>query len=211
MSLLKSAMMSLIFISLQIQADEHAGASIEAANGVKKNASEQDYSGAQTEEWSKIQKDVQIAKIKYDNDQKNLEELKAANQHGESMSTASWAAINEAAKKVKDSEQNYLRILNQYKHRFPEKGLNIGRKYEHAESDSEGNSESFVQGVSEGVQEKSQNLEGKLRRLNKNIRKQYAVSSTAVSAQKKKPIKSDIKQAPRPTQQDVTDKIILEK
>lgn len=161
------------------------------------------YSGAQNEEWSKIQKDVQTAKIKFENDKKALEDLKSAAKLQESLSKDSLAKINEATKTVKASEANYLRFLNQYNLRFPEKGLDVGRKYKRTDSERDG-----VETVDEGPL----GIEAKLRRLNHNIRHQYLKSEDP----KKKPkkiqtpgISSEI--LPQTPASDVIDEITIEK
>lgn len=172
------------------------------------------YSGAQTDEWSKAQKDVQAAKIKYDNDVKALDDLKIAAKSQENLSKESLAKINEAQKTVEKSKQNYLRLLNQYNLRFPEKGLDVGRKYERSGSERDG---------IETVEEKPQGVEAKLRRLNLNIKRQYLSNTNEQNSRlkmkkksgKKLPIKQSSDESGmdegKAPDDDVTRKIIIEK
>jgi hypothetical protein len=180
------------------------------AEAVKVDPKQAVYSGAQTDEWSKAQKDLQTAKIKYENDVKTLEELKHSAEMQENLSKDSLAKINEATKTVKTSEANYLRFLNQYNLRFPEKGLNVGRKYERSGPEREG---------LESVEEKPQGVEAKLRKLNRNIKRQYLsteVASATSGSAKKAPFKKQSSDesgetSPNKTSGDVTDTITIEK
>lgn len=169
------------------------------------------YSGAQNEEWAKAQKDLQTAKIKFENDKKIVEDLKHAAETQDNLSKESLAKINEAKKTMKTSEANYLRLLNQYDLRFPEKGLGVGRKYQRTDSERDG---------IETVDEKPQGVEAKLRRLNRNIKRQYQTDKFANSASGsalKKPIKKQTSDESGETspqnkhQDDVTEKITIEK
>ncbi len=161
---------------------EHGGGEKPAEAGAK-DAKKAVYSGVQSDEWAKAQKDVQTAKIKYENDKKAVEDLKHAAEMQENLSKESLAKINEATKTMKASEANYLRLLNQYDMRFPEKGLDVGRKYERPDAERDG---------IETVEEKPQGVEAKLRRLNRNIKRQYLTTEDANSASgsvKKKQLK----------------------
>lgn len=168
------------------------------------------YSGAQNDEWAKAQKDVQIAKVKYENDKKAVEDLKHAAEMQENLSKESLGKINEATKTMKASEANYLRLLNQYDMRFPEKGLDVGRKYERPDAERDG---------IETVEEKPQGVEAKLKRLNRNIKRQYLITEDANSASgsvKKKPPKKQSsgeseETLPQTQPGDVTDTIKIEK
>lgn len=181
-----------------------AFASDKPAAGDKKNpAKDVAFSGAQNEEWSKIQKDVQTAKIKFENDKKALEDLKSTAELQENLSKESLAKINEATKTVKASEANYLRFLNQYNLRFPEKGLDVGRKYERADSERDG---------IETVEEKPQGVEAKLRRLNRNIKRQYLNAEDPKKKPKKKQTSGETSETlPQTQPTDVTDQITIEK
>lgn len=198
--------LSLIFTQvLASGGGEHSEKPAEAGKADSKT--EAVYSGFQNDEWSKAQKDVQTAKIKYDNDKKALDELKHSAEMQENLSKDSLVKINEATKTVKTSEANYLRLLNLYNMRFPEKGLDVGRKYERSDSERDG---------IETVEEKPQGVEAKLRRLNKNIKRQYlnAQESSATakkkSAQKQSPDDSE-DTMPKTQPGDVTNTIKIEK
>lgn len=168
------------------------------------------YSGVQSDEWAKAQKDVQTAKIKYENDKKAVDDLKHAAEMQENLSKESLAKIKEATKTMKASEANYLRLLNQYEMRFPEKGLDVGRKYERPDAERDG---------IETVEEKPQGVEAKLRRLNRNIKRQYLTTEDANSAsgsvKKKQPKKQSSGESeetlPKTQSGDVTDTIKIEK
>lgn len=168
------------------------------------------YSGVQTDEWAKAQKDLQTAKIKYDNDQKTLNELKQSAETQDNLSKDFLKKINEATQTLKASEANYLRFLNQYNLRFPEKGLNVGRKYERSDSEQAG---------LESVEEKPQGLEAKLRKLQRNIRRQYLRTAAAKSASgtgtkilfKKQNSDESSDKKPNNSSSDVTDTITIEK
>lgn len=168
------------------------------------------YSGAQNDEWTKAQKDVQTAKIKYENDKKAVDDLKHAAEMQENLSKESLVKIKEATKTMKASEANYLRLLNQYEMRFPEKGLDVGRKYERSDAERDG---------IETVEEKPQGVEAKLRRLNRNIKRQYLTTEDANSAsgsvKKKQPKKQSSGESevalPQTQPGDVTGTIKIEK
>lgn len=173
----------------------------------KKTTVDDPYSGAQTNEWTKIQKELQTAKVKYDNDQKILDDLKAAAGQNENLSKESLETINKATQTVKQSEENYNRFLNQYKMRFPEKGLDVGRKYERSDSEHKN---------LDTVEEKPQGVEANLRKLNKDIKQQYAPQASDKKAAEKKKKKAAKKQSsdesnPQASPTDVTGKIIIEK
>ncbi|AZZ35616.1 hypothetical protein CIK05_01980 [Bdellovibrio sp. qaytius] len=183
-------------------------------HGGKAPVVEKAFSGAQNDEWAKAQKDVQTAKIKFENDKKALEELKRTAEMQENLSKESLAKINEATKTMKTSEANYHRFLNQYNLRFPEKGLEPSRVYKRTDSERDG---------IETVEEKPQGVEAKLRRLNRNIKHQYlknseaAANSTENSKDPKKKLKKkqtsdeSSENLPQPLPGDVTEKIKLEK
>lgn len=182
-----------------------AFASDKPAEGDKAKTPAKDmaYSGAQSEEWSKIQKDVQTAKIKFENDKKALEDLKHSAEMQENLSKDSLVKINEAKKTMKASQANYLRFLNQYNLRFPEKGLDVGRKYERTDSERDG---------IETVEEKPQGVEAKLRRLNRNIKHQYLNAEDPKKKPKKKQSSDETSETlPQTPAADVTDEITIEK
>lgn len=198
-----------------VTAEEHAappagGQSEKPAEAGKKDPKDAGYSGVQSDEWAKAQKDVQTAKIKYENDKKAVDDLKHAAELQENLSKESLAKINEATKTMKASEANYLRLLNQYDMRFPEKGLDVGRKYERPDAERDG---------IETVEEKPQGVEAKLRRLNRNIKRQYLTTEDANSAsgsvKKKQPKKQSSGESeetlPQTQPGDVTGTIKIEK
>ena len=125
----------------------------------------------------------------------------------ENLSKDMLAKINESKKTVKTSEANYLRLLNLYNSRYPEKGLDVGRKYERQDAERDGITT---------VDEKPQGVEAKLRRLSRNIKRQYLNGQEASATTKKKPLKkqsSDESEVAVPQTQpgDVTDTIKIEK
>lgn len=186
------------------QAAEGSKAASEKTATADKNPSkEAKFSGAQNDEWSKAQKDVQTAKIKYENDKKTLEELKRSAELQENLSKDSIAKITEATKTVKASEANYQRFLNLYNLRFPEKGLEPVRTYKRPDSERDG---------IETVEEKPQGVEAKLRRLNRNIKHQYMSADDPKKKPKKKQTAGeDSESLPQSLPGDVTDKITIEK
>lgn len=201
--------LSLIFTQvLASGGGEHGEKAVEAGkNDPKKEAT---YSGAQNDEWSKAQKDLQTAKVKYENDKKALDELKNTAELQENLSKESLAKINEATKIMKTSEANYLRLLNQYNLRFPEKGLDVGRKYDRSDAERDG---------IETVEEKPQGVEAKLRKLNRNIKRQYlsqedanSTSGSVKTKALKKQSSDESKEAwPQTQPGDVTDTIKIKK
>ncbi len=198
-----------VFASDAKPAEGH-GEAKKAEGGKAAPAPEKVYSGVQSDEWAKAQKDVQTAKIKFENDKKALEELKKSAELQENLSKESLAKINEATKTMKASEVNYLRFLNKYNLRFPEKGLDVGRKYERSGSERDG---------IETVEEKPQGVEAKLRRLNRNIKHQYLGNSEAETnskdpkrnRKKKQTSGESSENLPQPEANDVTEKITIEK
>lgn len=179
------------------------GAAEKPGEASKTEVKDKAFSGAQNDEWSKVQKDVQTAKIKFENDKKALEDLKRSAEMQENLSKDSLAKINEATKTMKASEVNYLRFLNQYNLRFPEKGLDVGRKYQRTDSERDG---------IETVEEKPQGVEAKLRRLNRNIKHQYLNDEDSQKKPKKKQTPGETSETlPQTPAGDVTDKITIEK
>lgn len=166
-----------------------------------------EYSGQQSDEWSKAQKDLLAAKIKLENDQRALEALKQQAEAQENLTKDMLEKINQAKKTVKESEQNYQRFLKQYNLRFPEKGLDIGRKYKRLSLDRDDDLT---------VDEKPQGVDAKLRRLNRNIKRQYvdpAQDKTNKQNQSKKQKKKQTSDdaLTEPELDEVTEPIILEK
>lgn len=211
----KFLFITFLIFSVELAAKENAKAEkpAEKSEQAEKKgvpAPPQEYSGAQSDEWSKAQKDVQTAQIRYENDKRMLEELRQAAESQENLSKDSLAKINEATAAVKASQQNYIRLMSLYNLRFPEKGLDVGRKYKRLGAERSGIEE-------ETVEEKPQGVEAKLRRLNKNIEHQYLNSSDSNTEDKNKKKKSQPMAEPtkqssdEPVKDNVTEKIILGK
>lgn len=161
------------------------------------------YSGAQDESWAKAQNDVQTAKIKYDNDKKQVETLKATADLQESLSKDMLAKINEAAKALKISEANYFRLLGQYNLRYPEKGLSKRRLYERQKAEPEN---------IDRTEAKAQTIDDKLQNLNRNLKRQYLSQKNATSVSGTPKVNAEkTKNNSLSNSNDVTDTIKLEK
>lgn len=187
--------------TLSLQASDGGGheAPPAAEHGAAKKE-EKDFSGAQSDEWQQVLKDYTTAKIKYEIELKNLEHLqKEASENEGNLTSKGLEEIQKATKAVKDAEENYKRFQNQYNMRFPEKGIEKGRKYKRNESDEGGL----------GVDEKPQSLDAKVKKLNSKISTQYKLKNknSKIDESQKKEIMSEDQ-----LQKDgITEKIKLEK
>jgi len=137
------------------------------AHGNNVKTQEKEYSGSQSDDWQQVLKDYSIAKIKYENELKTLNALKESAREKEgSLSVQELEAINKASKAVKEAEENFKRFQNQYYMRFPEKGVEKGRKYIRNDGD-----------LGSNVDEKPHSLDSKVKILNSKINTQYKVQS----------------------------------
>jgi len=155
----------LIFINYQkiVWASEPASGA--GAQSDKKE--EKTYSGSQSDEWQQVLKEYSTAKVKFENELKALEILKSKFKESEgNLSLQEIEEIKKQTKVVKDAEENYKRYQTQYYMRFPEKGLEKGRTYKRK----------GVEDV-DGVDEKPQTIDQKVKNLNKKIGSQYGVKS----------------------------------
>ncbi len=190
-------------------APEHAaGQPAEGPGGLKSEAKV--YSGRQNEEWMKIQKDLTTSKVKLDKEVSSLTELQKSLSHRSgSVSDEEQAQITALQKKIKEYEQDYKNLYQQYRLRFPEKGLELGRKYQREERF---NTRGFVDAEEKASQIDSEDK--KINDLSQKLKYQYLYPSSNQALSEKKtilrreyPASATVK-TNRPS---VTDKIDLKK
>lgn len=128
-----------------------------------KEKAPQDFSGSQNDEWTKIQAELGKQKGKLDNQEKIVTELLKAKRSVEgSISPAEIANLNTQHEKLQELTKEYNKLLEEFHYRFPEKGQAGARKYIRQENQSL------------DQMEKNLSLEGRLKKLQKKIKAQYA-------------------------------------
>jgi hypothetical protein len=169
---------------------------------------EKEFSGSQTQKWSEVQ--GELGKLKTKVDAQNVvvnELLKSKKNHEAKMSVDDIEKLKKEHAKLKSLTTDYNEMLSDFQFRFPEKGLESGRKYIRLEN------QTLEQ------MEKSPTLEGRLKKLQKKIKKQYQAEDSAVDDPKKLPTYKSKKipvgskglDSVKPLDSDVTDQINLVK
>ena len=168
----------------------------------------EDFSGAQSDQWSKIQTQLGQLKGKLDNQEKVVTELLKAKRSVEGAITpAEIDNISKQHEKLAELTKDYNKLLEEFLFRFPEKGQAANRKYIRHENQS----------LDE--MEKNLSLEGRLKRLQKKIKAQYdpdkEISSSTEKAHEKHVEASKSKpnagQGTETKAVDITEKITVEK
>lgn len=173
----------------------HGGA---AATGVEKN-----FSGKQNEEWLQVQAQLTTLKGKVETQKTLVEGLimqKAHGGHGDDEQLkkehAAWITMIEEYNKLSTSFQN----------RFPEKGAAFGRIYKRINPDN-------IEAL-----ENQMTAEGRMKRLNKKIKKQYRQDEKEAAAPtvnahgvQTHTVESSVKKKKITEEIPVTDQIILQK
>lgn len=138
--------------------------------GGKPAVVEKEYSGRQNDEWQKIQKDLQSAKMKMVKQEEDLKALVRAAEHKQgNITTEELKVINEARKVLNELKTEYKRLNHLYELRFPEKGLEIGRKYNKKSESAEIESVNVV----EKQQMQVFTLDQRLKILNAKLKSRY--------------------------------------
>lgn len=169
---------------------------------------EKEFSGSQTQKWSEVQNELGQLKAKVDAQTLLVKELlKSKKGHESKMSADDIGKLKKEHSKLQSLTVDYNEKLSDFQFRFPEKGLESGRKYIRLEN------QTLEQ------MEKSPTLEGRLKKLQKKIKKQYQAEDSAAVDPKKLPTYKPIKvpvgskglDSVKPADTDVTDQINLVK
>lgn len=180
------------------QAQVNTGAPVDPAQKITA------FSGKQSEEWMSVQNQLIIAKGKVENQQKLVENLI---QQKEKLKGAELSAKIE---NLKEAHIELIRLINNYntlnsnfETKFPEKGAAVGRVYKR------------IDPANIDVIQNKMTLEGRLKRLNAKIKKQYPRSAEVADAEKPENLKKVNKKNTLPDlksdEVQVTDQIILQK
>ena len=163
------------------------------------------FSGKQSEEWMSVQNQLVIAKGKVENQQKLVENLIRQKE------TLKGTELTAKIENLKEAHIELIRLINNYntlnsdfETKFPEKGAAVGRIYKR------------IDPANIEVIQKKMTLEGRLKRLNEKIKKQYPKSAeVVVDAEKLESLKKIKKKNTLPDSKSdevqVTDQIILQK
>lgn len=172
------------------------------ANPSESRSDSSDYSGRQSDEWIKVEADLAAFKTKLDAQEAVVQNLVQIKSKTETVTKAQTDEMRKQYTKYKDMVREYDQKLTQYEQRFPEKGQNEPRNYQRIKYQD-------VEKIGAAL-----TLDGRIKKINKKIKKQYQVDEKTVT--KTKPVKSvqsetilpedNVKKTP-----SVTDKIILVK
>ncbi len=150
-----------------------------AAEGAK--IPEKEFSGHQNEKWSEVQAELSKLKIKVDVQTKAVEEILLEQKHIEGkVPSEDIEKLKKEHEKLKSLTKDYNEMLSDFQFRFPEKGLESGRKYIRVENQT-------IEQI-----ESSPSFEARLKKLNQKIKHQYlsednADSENSEKSEKKKP------------------------
>lgn len=191
--------LSLFMLNSLSYAQDNAGTSSDPA---LKSAT---FSGKQSEEWMSVQNQLVIAKGKVENQQKLVENLiqQKENLKGAAL-TAKIEELKAAHIELIRLIDNYNTLNSNFETKFPEKGAAVGRVYKR------------IDPANIEVIQNKMTLEGRLKRLNAKIKKQYPRSAEGVVDPKKSEDLKNIKKKntlpdSKSDEVQVTDQIILQK
>ena len=203
---LSGAIISLIFFSCIFVSAQHGEAPPAADAGA--GTHEKEFSGQQDEKWIAVQKSLLELKVKVDA-QKNIvaDLLKSKKSNEAKFSQEEIALLKKEHDRLQSLTKDYNALLADFQFRFPEKGLESGRKYIRLENQS----------IEE--MENAPTIQGRLKKLNKKIKKQYQEESAAEQSgsahttpkNHKIPVGSKATDAEKSGNSDVTEQIILVK
>jgi hypothetical protein len=194
---------SLIFFSSLLVNAQH-GETTPTAGGTQ----EKEFSGQQNEKWIAVQKSLLDLKIKVDAQKIIVSDLLKSKKSNEAkISQDEIALLKKEHERLQSLTNDYNEMLADFQFRFPEKGLESGRKYIRLEN----------QTIEE--MENAPTIQGRLKKLNKKIKKQYqeeaavenAGHSNLVHKNQKTPLGSKATDAEKSNSSDVTEQIILVK
>lgn len=202
----------------------------DAPEAKAKDSASESYSGTQSDEWIKMEAELNALKGKLDAQQGIVQGLlphpkaAAGGEHKPPPPPAGpqksmqekLAELNQESAKYQEMSEEYNKKLKEFQSRYPEKGQALGRKYQRSKG-----SESNHEGQSS---EKPLDLDGRIKQLNQKIKSQYK-NESAESA--KPPVKktnekkhnnsrnhdsqSKPQKSPANPRKDVTEKIIIVK
>lgn len=140
---------------------------------------EKEFSGHQTEKWSDVQNTLAQLKTKVDAQAMVVSELlRLQKNNDEKISNNDIDELSKQNEKLKKLTKDYNEMLSDFQFRFPEKGLESGRKYIRTENQS-------VEKI-----ENSSTFEGRLKKLNRKIKHQYQAEDSAEDIKKQQKLKS---------------------
>jgi hypothetical protein len=199
---------SLIFFSSLIVSAQYGEAPPATAAGSSAGPQEKEFSGQQSEKWIAVQKSLVDLKTKVDAQKKIVAELLKSKKSDEAkISQEEIALLKNEHERLQSLTNSYNEMLANFQFRFPEKGLELGRKYIRIES----------QTIEE--MENAPTIQGRLKKLNKKIKKQYQDESVAEQTgshksphkNQKTPVGSKVTDTEKSNNSDVTEQIILVK
>lgn len=202
----KGLIISLIFFSSLIVSAQHGEATAEA--GKDASTQQKEFSGQQSEKWIAVQKSLLDLKIKVDAQKIIVADLLKSKKSNEAkISQEEIALLKKEHERLQSLTNDYNAMLADFQFRFPEKGLEAGRKYIRLEN----------QTIEE--MENAPTIQGRLKKLNKKIKKQYQDEAVTEQAgthnlphkNQKTPVGSKATDTEKSNSSDVTEQIILVK
>ncbi len=167
----KYSLVLLIFLYFSAEASEHGAAPTEGLPPVEKA-----FSGQQNEKWAEVQNSLLQLKTKVDAQAIVVTELLKSKKSSDSkISPAEIDTLKKEHEKLKSLTADYNQMLAVFQFRFPEKGLESGRKYIRLEN------QTLEQ------MENAPTFEGRLKKLNRKIKKQYLIEGSEDEHALKKP------------------------
>jgi hypothetical protein len=149
-----------------------SGAEAKGAEGVK----EKEFSGRQNEKWIEVQNELVKLKTKVDAQSVIVENLLKSKKHNSGkVSREEIEELKKEYEKLKELTEEHNKVLVDFQFRFPEKGLETGRKYIRIEN------QSMEQ------MENNTTFEGRLKRLYLKIKKQFQFDDDPNDNATKKP------------------------
>lgn len=200
---------SIIIFSLNLFAAEHEAEKPAEGHGAAgaPAAVEKNYSGSQSDEWLKVQGQLTTLKGKVETQKTLVESLIAQKAHGGHSTPEDEATLKKEHAAWIIMIDDYNKLSTNFQNRFPEKGAALGRIYKRIDPE---NIETL---------ESQMTAEGRMKRLNTKIKKQYkqggdeAKATTAHANETSKiHVVESTKNKKKVTDEiPVTDQIILQK
>lgn len=200
---------SIVLLALTTYAAEHEAEKPAEGHGSAgaPAAAEVNYSGSQSEEWLKVQGQLTTLKGKVETQKTLVESLILQKSHGGHSTPEDEATLEKEHAAYIVMIDDYNKLSTNFQNRFPEKGAALGRIYKRIDPE---NIESI---------ETQMTAEGRMKRLNSKIKKQYKqdTGETKAAAEhgvvpSKVHIVESTKNKKRVTDEiPVTDQIILQK
>jgi predicted GIY-YIG superfamily endonuclease len=141
---------------------------------------DKEFSGSQTQKWSEVQAELSQLKSKIDAQTKTVEELLLAQKHNEGkVSSVDILKLKKEHEKLHGLTTDYNEMLADFQFRFPEKGLESGRKYIRLENQT-------LEQI-----ENAPTFEARLKKLNRKIKHQFQVVESDEKTKKKPTYKTE--------------------